>query len=83
MSASRQADLSYQDEFRARRPPHVLRKALTGLLEDFPFASAAIIIEQFSQFKSTVKEILQQELGLQRFSRKSVPHSVSDTETAP
>jgi transposase len=52
-------DLSYQDQFRTGRPPHVLGKTLSDFLEDFPFASAAIIAEQFNQSKSTIKEILQ------------------------
>jgi histone-lysine N-methyltransferase SETMAR len=57
----------------------VLAKALSDFLEEFLFASAAIIAEQFSQSKSTIKEILQRELGLQRFSRRWVPHSLSAT----
>jgi hypothetical protein len=38
-------DLSCQDQFRTGRPPHVLGKALCDSLEEFPFASAAIIAE--------------------------------------
>jgi hypothetical protein len=56
--------LSCQDEFRDGPAPHVLGKALTAFLEKFPFASVAIIAEHFNQSKSTVKEILQPELGL-------------------
>jgi hypothetical protein len=52
-------DLSCQAEFRAIRPPDVLGKTLTAFLGEFPFASAAIILEQFNQSKSMVKEILQ------------------------
>jgi hypothetical protein len=47
-----------------------LGKALSDFLEEFPFDNAAIIAEQFNQSKSTIKEILQRELGLQRFSRR-------------
>jgi transposase len=57
-------DLLCQDQFRTGRPPHVLGKALSDFLEEFPFACIAIIAEQFNQSKSTIKEILQQELGL-------------------
>jgi hypothetical protein len=57
-------DLSCQDQFRTGGPPHVLGKALSDFLEEFPFASPAIIAEQFNQSKSTIKENLQQELGL-------------------
>jgi hypothetical protein len=38
-------DLSCQDQFRTGRPPHVLGKALSDFLEEFPFASAAFIAE--------------------------------------
>jgi hypothetical protein len=74
--------LSRQDEFRRGSPPHVLGKALTAFLEEFPFGSAAVTAKQFSQSKSIVKEILRQELGLQRFSGKWVPHSLSDRQKA-
>jgi hypothetical protein len=68
----------------------VLGKALSDFLEEFPFASAAIIAEQFNQSinqsinqsKSTIKEILQRELGLQRFSRRWIPHSLSASQKA-
>jgi transposase len=53
-------DLSCRDQFRTGRPPHVLGKALSDFLEEFPFASAAIIAEQFNQSKSTIKGIMQQ-----------------------
>jgi transposase len=62
--------LSCQDEFRPGRPPHVLGKALSDFLEEFPFATAGVIAQNFGQSKHTIKEILQQELGLWRFSRK-------------
>jgi secreted Zn-dependent insulinase-like peptidase len=37
---------------------HFLGKALTAFLEEFQFASAAVVAEQFNQFKSMVKDIL-------------------------
>jgi hypothetical protein len=44
-------DLSCQDQFRTGRSPHVLGKDLSDFLEEFPFASAAIIAEHFNQSK--------------------------------
>jgi hypothetical protein len=38
-------DLSCQDEIRPGRLPHILRKALSDFLEEFPFASAGIIAQ--------------------------------------
>jgi hypothetical protein len=71
-------DLSCEDQFRTDRPPHVLGKALSDFLEEFPFVTAEIIAQHFNQSKTTIKEILQRELGLQRFSRRWVSHSLSD-----
>jgi hypothetical protein len=36
-------ELLCEDKCRSRRPPHVLRKALSDFLEEFPFATAGII----------------------------------------
>jgi hypothetical protein len=36
-------DLLCKDKCRSRRPPHVLRKALSNFPEEFPFAKARII----------------------------------------
>jgi hypothetical protein len=73
-------DLSCEDKFRPGRPLHVLVKALSDFLEDFPFAIAKVITSHFNQSKSTIKEILQWEPELQRFSRRWVPHSFSDAQ---
>jgi hypothetical protein len=47
--------LSCQDQIRPGRPPHVLGKALSDLLEEFPLASAGIIAQNFGQSKPTLK----------------------------
>jgi hypothetical protein len=46
----------------------------SDFFEEFPFAIAGIIAQYFGWSKHTIKEILQQELGLRRFSRRCVPH---------
>jgi transposase len=75
-------DLSCQDQIRPGRPSHVLGKALSDFLEEFPFASASIIAQNFGQSKSTIKQILKRELGLRRFSREWVLHSLSESQKA-
>jgi hypothetical protein len=75
-------EISCQDEFRPGRLPHVLGKALSDFLEEFPFASVEDIAQHFGQSKHIIKEILQQELWLRRFSRRCVPHSVLEAEEA-
>jgi hypothetical protein len=70
--------LSYQEEFRPGHSSHVLGKVLSDFLKEFPFASAGIIAQHFGQPNHTIKKILQQELGLRRFSRSCVPHSLSE-----
>jgi hypothetical protein len=54
------------DKFRAD-PLHILRKALSDFLEEFPFATAGVLAEHFNQSKPTIKEIIQRELGRHRF----------------
>jgi transposase len=56
-------ELSCQDEFKPGRPPYILGKGLSNFLEEFPFEHAGFIAQQFNQSKSTIKAILQQELG--------------------
>jgi hypothetical protein len=45
-----------------------------------PFASARIITKDFLTAVSTVKEIRQKELGMRKFSRRGLPHSLSDAQ---
>jgi hypothetical protein len=71
-------DFSCENKFRFDLLLHVLGKDLRDFLKEFPFATAGIIAQHFNQSKLTINEILQQELGLQTFSRRWVPHSLSD-----
>jgi hypothetical protein len=73
-------DLSCEDKFRFDRFPQVLGKALSDFLEEFPFATVGLIVQHFNQSKSTIKKILQRELGLQRFSKRQVSHSLSNAQ---
>jgi hypothetical protein len=52
-------------------------------LERFPVASARIIAMHFNVSHSTVNDILSQELGLQKFSRRWMSHQPSDRQKTP
>jgi hypothetical protein len=53
---------------------------LEHFLEKFPFASASIIATHFNVSHFTVKDILSRELRLRKFSRRRVPHQLSDPQ---
>jgi hypothetical protein len=73
-------DLSYEDQIMLGHPPQVLEKALSHFLEQFPFTIAEIIAKNFGQSKNMIKEILQRELGLRRFSRRWILYSLSEAQ---
>jgi hypothetical protein len=54
---------SCEDQFRPSRLPHVLGKALSDFLEEFPLATAGIIAQHFNQSMPTINEILRGSLG--------------------
>jgi hypothetical protein len=56
-------DLSCSDLSRAGQPPLTLGPQVEAFLQKYPFASARIIAKHFLATVSTVKEILQRELG--------------------
>jgi hypothetical protein len=76
------SDLLCEDQSRPGGPLHILGKALSDFFEEFPFTTARVIAQHFNQSKYTIKEILQRELGLRRFSRRWVSHSVSEAQKA-
>jgi hypothetical protein len=51
-----------------------------AFLQKYFFASARIIAKRFLTTASLAKEILQRELGTRTFSRRWVPHSLSDAQ---
>jgi hypothetical protein len=67
---------------KAWSPLHVLRKPLSDFPEEFPFASAGVIAQHFDLFQSPIKDIIERELGLRQFSRRWLPHSLSESEKA-
>jgi hypothetical protein len=53
---------------------------LETFLQEDPFVSASVITQHFFAAVLTVKDILQRELGKNKFSRRWVPHSLSDAQ---
>jgi hypothetical protein len=76
----RAGDLSCNDLPRVGRRPLTLGLQVQAFLQKYPLASARIIAKHFLTIASTVKEILQRELGVRKFSRHWVPHSLSDAQ---
>jgi hypothetical protein len=62
------------DEERAERPLISLGPALQRFLKKCSFASAQVVAGQFWVDRSTIKSILDRELGLRKFTRRWVPH---------
>jgi hypothetical protein len=73
-------DISCLDEPRPRRPLSILGPPLEHFMEKFQFVNACIIAMHFNVSHSTVKDILSQELGLRTFSRRLIPHQLSDPQ---
>jgi hypothetical protein len=57
-----------------------LKPRLEHFPEKFPFANARITEMHFNVSHSTVKDILSREHGLGTFSRRWVPHELSDPQ---
>jgi len=65
---------SCEDEDRPGRPLSVVGLSLHKFLSRHPFTSAKVLAAQFQMHPTTIKEVLNRELGLRRFSRRWVPH---------
>jgi hypothetical protein len=78
----RHGGLSCEYQSRPGYPLHVLGKALPDFLEEFTFATAGVIAQHLDRSKHTIKEILQRELGLWRFSRRYVLYSHLEAQKA-
>jgi hypothetical protein len=70
-------DLSCGDEERPGKPLVSSGSALHGALKKLPFASARGMAGHFSADRAALKNVLDRELGLSKFSRRWVPHMVS------
>jgi hypothetical protein len=70
-------DLSYKDSPRTGRPLLILGPPLEAFLQKYPFTSARVIAQHFLTTVPTIKDILQRELGMRKFSRRWAPHFLS------
>jgi hypothetical protein len=75
----RTGNLSCNDLPRARRPPLTLGPQVEAFLQKYPFARP-IIAKHFLTTAPTVQEMIQRELGMRKFLRRWVPHSLSDAQ---
>jgi hypothetical protein len=73
-------NLSCNDLPRVGRPPVTSELQLETFLQKDPFVSACVITQHFFTAVLTVKDILQRELGKNKFSRRWVSHSLSDAQ---
>jgi hypothetical protein len=62
------------------RPPLTVGTQLEAFLHKYPFTSAGAITEHFMTTVLVVKEILQRKLGMRKFSRRWVLHSLSSPQ---
>jgi transposase len=73
----RNGDLSCKDSPRSGRPLLILGPQLEAMMYKYPFTSARVIAQHFLMTVPTIKDILQGELGIKKFSRRWVPHFLS------
>jgi transposase len=73
----RNNDLSSKNTPRTGRPPLTLRQQLATFLQKYPCASVRLLAQHSMTSAPTIKEILQREMGLKKFSRRWIPHFLS------
>ena len=73
-------DFSCLDEERTGRPPSDLIHPISKILRKQPFISARLIAKQLSVTPNTVLKVLSEDMGLRRFTRKWVPHDLTEEQ---
>jgi hypothetical protein len=73
-------DTSCEDLSRLGRPLTDLAEPFRLFLQDYPFASAGMLSYHFNVCATTVKEILDRDLGVKKFTRRWVPHTLSNPQ---
>jgi hypothetical protein len=66
------------DRMRPGRPPIELSDAIMSLLSDGPFLSARILAVRLLSTHQTIKRLLLNDLGMQKFVRRWIPHDLSE-----
>jgi hypothetical protein len=72
------SDLSCEDEDRSGRPRSYPTDGICRQLDKCPFISAKILAKHFSTSLPTIRRILKTNIGLKKFSRRRVPHDLTD-----
>jgi hypothetical protein len=78
----REGDLSYAGHSRLGWPVIDISECLRAFLDKFPFAIANVMSKYFRIVREAIMEILQLDLGLQKFSRRWVPRQLSSSQKA-
>jgi hypothetical protein len=76
----REGDTSCEDRNRAGIPLTILGDVTSKFLAKHPFASPKNIASHFDISILVVKDLLSRELGLRKFTRGWVPHSLSERQ---
>jgi hypothetical protein len=71
-------DFSCDDDSRPGRSMAILGVILQKFLDRYPFSSAKSISRHFRISPPTLSEILRRELGLKKFIKRLIHHSLSD-----
>jgi hypothetical protein len=73
-------DTSCEDLSRLGWPLTVLAEPFRLFLQDYHFASARMLSRHLNVCATTVKEILHRDLCFKKFTRRWVPHTLSDPQ---
>jgi transposase len=76
----RDGDLSCKDSPRSGGPLLTLGPQLEAFMQKYPFSSARGITQHFLTTVPRIKDILQRELGMRKFSRRWMPHFLSPAQ---
>jgi hypothetical protein len=76
----RNGDLSRKDSPRSGRPLLTLGPQLEAFMQKCPLASARVIAQHFLTTVPMIKDILQRELGMRKFSRRWLHHFLSPAQ---
>jgi hypothetical protein len=69
--------LCLADENRPGRPKSDLADSISRLLEREPFLSARTLARKLESSRQTIKRVLATDLGMRKFTRRWIPHSVT------
>jgi histone-lysine N-methyltransferase SETMAR len=71
-----------EDETRPGRPKSDLAKTISLLLEKEPFLSARTLANKLASSREKIRDVLENDLGLRKFTRRWVPHELTPAQMA-